>query len=166
MRAWQRRQSDLHNSGHNPFRIPFANHNIILYSVRWIKLLPSISMFRLLIATGRLKSPLKPSSVGGVKVSMVAFQAVDPGSIPGWRTFLSTSCIFLFVVAFTSNCIHIKLIYTEHGAIRLSVDCIQHVLTYTQFWIICTGICLVWWWYTRVPLWISWQRDISPFSYR
>ena len=27
------------------------------------------------------------SSVGGVKVSIVAFQAIDPGSIPGWRTF-------------------------------------------------------------------------------
>lgn len=27
-------------------------------------------------------------SVGGVKVSMVAFQAVDPGSIPGRRIFL------------------------------------------------------------------------------
>ena len=26
-------------------------------------------------------------SVGGVMVSMVAFQAVDPGSIPGRRTF-------------------------------------------------------------------------------
>ena len=24
-------------------------------------------------------------SVGGVKVSIVAFQAIDPGSIPGWR---------------------------------------------------------------------------------
>ena len=28
------------------------------------------------------------SSVGGVKVSMVAFQAVDPGSIPGRRIFI------------------------------------------------------------------------------
>ena len=27
------------------------------------------------------------NSVGGVKVSIVAFQAIDPGSIPGWRTF-------------------------------------------------------------------------------
>ena len=27
------------------------------------------------------------ASVGGVKVSMVAFQAVDPGSIPGRRMF-------------------------------------------------------------------------------
>ena len=27
-------------------------------------------------------------SVGGVKVSIVAFQAIDPGSIPGWRIFL------------------------------------------------------------------------------
>ena len=27
-------------------------------------------------------------SVGGVKVSMVAFQAVDPGSIPGRRSLL------------------------------------------------------------------------------
>ena len=32
--------------------------------------------------------------VGGVKVSMVAFQAVDPGSIPGRRTrlLLDTKC--------------------------------------------------------------------------
>ena len=29
---------------------------------------------------------LKCSSVGGVTVSMVAFQAVDPGSTPGRRT--------------------------------------------------------------------------------
>ena len=28
------------------------------------------------------------TSVGGVKVSIVAFQAIDPGSIPGWRTVL------------------------------------------------------------------------------
>ncbi len=28
-----------------------------------------------------------PQRVGGVKVSMVAFQAADPGSIPGRRTF-------------------------------------------------------------------------------
>ena len=28
------------------------------------------------------------TGVGGVKVSMVAFQAVDPGSIPGRRNFL------------------------------------------------------------------------------
>ena len=32
------------------------------------------------------------SSVGGVKVSIVAFQAIDPGSIPGWRTFLTLMC--------------------------------------------------------------------------
>ena len=30
-------------------------------------------------------------SVGGVKVSIVAFQAIDPGSIPGWRSFLVNS---------------------------------------------------------------------------
>ena len=29
--------------------------------------------------------------VGGVKVSIVAFQAIDPGSIPGWRSFLVNS---------------------------------------------------------------------------
>ena len=29
---------------------------------------------------------LHTSSVGGVKVSIVAFQAIDPGSIPGRRT--------------------------------------------------------------------------------
>ena len=26
-------------------------------------------------------------SVGGIAVSIAAFQAVDPGSIPGWRIF-------------------------------------------------------------------------------
>ena len=30
-------------------------------------------------------------SVGGVKVSIVAFQAIDPGSIPGWRTVFGLS---------------------------------------------------------------------------
>ena len=30
------------------------------------------------------------SSVGGVKVSIVAFQAIEPGSIPGWRRFFKT----------------------------------------------------------------------------
>lgn len=30
-------------------------------------------------------------SVGGVKVSIVAFQAIDPGSIPGWRKFKKSS---------------------------------------------------------------------------
>ena len=34
------------------------------------------------------------SSVGGVKVSIVAFQAIDPGSIPGWRTFSSFFHLF------------------------------------------------------------------------
>ena len=33
-----------------------------------------------------------PASVGGVKVSIVAFQAIDPGSIPGWRTFYIQKC--------------------------------------------------------------------------
>ena len=28
--------------------------------------------------------------VGGVKVSIVAFQAIDPGSIPGWRIILGS----------------------------------------------------------------------------
>ena len=35
--------------------------------------------------------PLIFTSVGGVKVSIVAFQAIDPGSIPGWRTFWGAS---------------------------------------------------------------------------
>ena len=44
------------------------------------------------------------SSVGGVKVSMVAFQAVDPGSIPGRRTsfiffiFFNYYLLFFFIV--------------------------------------------------------------------
>ena len=41
-------------------------------------------------------TPKKSStSVGGVKVSMVAFQAVDPGSIPGRRKyFLLVSVLY------------------------------------------------------------------------
>ena len=35
--------------------------------------------------TTPLQSPFC-NSVGGVKVSIVAFQAIDPGSIPGWRS--------------------------------------------------------------------------------
>ena len=31
--------------------------------------------------------PIASACVGGVKVSIVAFQAIDPGSIPGQRTF-------------------------------------------------------------------------------
>ena len=34
-----------------------------------------------------------PTSVGGVKVSIVAFQAIDPGSIPGWRKVLLLSAL-------------------------------------------------------------------------
>ena len=36
---------------------------------------------------------------GGVMVSMVAFQAVDPGSIPGHRTF----CFLFFFLSFYFN---------------------------------------------------------------
>ena len=36
-----------------------------------------------------VSQPVPSISVGGVAVSMVAFQAIDPGSTPGWRTFYS-----------------------------------------------------------------------------
>ena len=36
--------------------------------------------------------------VSGVTVSMVAFQAVDPGSTPGWRIFLSLFQLFNFML--------------------------------------------------------------------
>ena len=36
--------------------------------------------------------------VGGVKVSMVAFQAVDPGSIPGRRTYFFLILILIDIV--------------------------------------------------------------------
>ena len=36
-------------------------------------------------------SGLSCNSVGGVKVSIVAFQAIDPGSIPGWRSFFTSA---------------------------------------------------------------------------
>ena len=39
------------------------------------------------------------TSVGGVKVSIVAFQAIDPGSIPGWRTFIFSSFRNTFLVS-------------------------------------------------------------------
>ena len=38
-------------------------------------------------------------SVGGVKVSIVAFQAIDPGSIPGRRTRFFPSHVALFLLA-------------------------------------------------------------------
>ena len=51
-----------------------------------------------------LNNDVQITSVGGVKVSMVAFQAVDPGSIPGRRTS------FLFFLSFSfytpSNIVH------------------------------------------------------------
>ena len=34
-----------------------------------------------------MKYEMLAGGVGGVKVSIVAFQAIDPGSIPGQRTF-------------------------------------------------------------------------------
>ena len=37
------------------------------------------------------------ASVGGVKVSIVAFQAIDPGSIPGWRTLFWGSPLAVFL---------------------------------------------------------------------
>ena len=40
-----------------------------------------------------------PASVGGVKVSIVAFQAIDPGSIPGRRTRFFPSHVALFLLA-------------------------------------------------------------------
>ena len=40
--------------------------------------------------TTPLQSPFC-NSVGGVKVSIVAFQAIDPGSIPGWRIILGSN---------------------------------------------------------------------------
>lgn len=40
------------------------------------------------VMSGYLMGSHVPLSVGGVTVSMVAFQAVDPGSIPGRRSFV------------------------------------------------------------------------------
>ena len=37
------------------------------------------------------------ASVGGVTVSMVAFQAVDPGSTPGRRTHFTANHLFIFI---------------------------------------------------------------------
>ena len=44
---------------------------------------------------------LKVVGVGGVKVSIVAFQAIDPGSIPGQRTFF-----FFFFFFFSFRYFH------------------------------------------------------------
>ena len=45
--------------------------------------------------TKLLFSHIVPESVGGVMVSIVAFQAVDPGSIPGQRIFFTITTFFL-----------------------------------------------------------------------
>ena len=47
-------------------------------------------MYYVVIPNEKLKNCRSPS-VGGVKVSIVAFQAIDPGSIPGRRTW----CFYL-----------------------------------------------------------------------
>ena len=46
-------------------------------------------------------------SVGGVKVSIVAFQAIDPGSIPGGRTFFTDFWSVLAMKALSYvSCLH------------------------------------------------------------
>ena len=42
-------------------------------------------------------------SVGGVKVSIVAFQAIDPGSIPGWRKILILIFLYYYYCAYKLN---------------------------------------------------------------
>ena len=53
------------------------------------------------------KRALLSASVGGVMVSIVAFQAVDPGSTPGQRTFL-TYMYFPWSYFFTNDGSFIK----------------------------------------------------------
>ena len=53
-------------------------------------------------------------SVGGIMVSIAAFQAVDPGSIPGRRSFLFMPILFNFIVfSNTQNFLH----FSEHGVV-------------------------------------------------
>ena len=40
-------------------------------------------------------------SVSGIMVSIAAFQAVDPGSIPGWRSFFPSYFLFSVEVSYT-----------------------------------------------------------------
>lgn len=51
-------------------------------------------------------------SVGGVKVSMVAFQAVDPGSIPGWR-------MFFFLTFFLCPTFHFFFLMSKNGTVSV-----------------------------------------------
>ena len=47
------------------------------------------------------------ASVGGVTVSMVAFQAVDPGSTPGRRTHFTANHLFIFIF-FNLGCVSVS----------------------------------------------------------
>ena len=67
------------------------------------------------IETDHLLKLFKCSSVGGVTVSMVAFQAVDPGSTPGRRTFF----FFLHTVLDSARWISVTL--HAHLSARASV---------------------------------------------
>ena len=56
------------------------------------------------------------ASVGGVTVSIVAFQAIDPGSTPGQRSFFSLLIHFCYI--FYTNCIMVQ----NMGLLHVQVD--------------------------------------------
>ena len=67
-------------------------------------------------------------SVGGVKVSIVAFQAIDPGSIPGWRN--------VFQIFFNrSKCANQKLVRLCCSRCRLPIihECNPPTAMYRNF---------------------------------
>ena len=49
-----------------------------------------------------IKTYLSTGSVGGIVVSIAAFQAVDPGSIPGQRNFFYIIILILYIYVFFS----------------------------------------------------------------
>ena len=67
----------------------------------------------------KLKHSSRPS-VGGVTVSMVAFQAVDPGSTPGRRTLF-----FFLPLSFWTHC---TLLRDRGCVVRMILDSGKHSL--------------------------------------
>ena len=83
--------------------LDYADHVIIpsnIYYFCCCRSMPKSPFFELLLC--------KAWSVGGVMVSIDAFQALDPGSIPGQRRIVDNSHNFLLLLIFfgkTSNAV-------------------------------------------------------------
>ena len=61
-------------------------------------------------------------SVGCVKVSMVAFQAADPGSIPGRRMLLCRNSLFVYFNNYRNFDCRIQPTFNGNGLIYVPID--------------------------------------------